>query len=249
MKLDIKIIIIGVLIGVLAFSSFKCGQYKEKFSSELLKNQQLDSVNNALGQKIYTQEVIITSDREGFKRYTDSMFNLTKRQEKRIKDVISYYQSILKAEIREVEVPYVDTLAMKKWADSVEQRCSDVIVYYEANMMPVPRDAIDSTKDYKIDVTVTRDNLLVNSIQLIDTQHIRFVTLKGGILKKDTYGKRHLFLKKKIEAQVLHTNPLITVLGQQSAQYEPPKKSFISKLLVEAIKAGTFIIIGSQLKL
>lgn len=244
MKITIERIVIIILIAVLALSTFKCGEYKEKFNAKALENQLLDSMVNAKNQIIYTQESVITSDREGFKAYVDSMMNYTKKQERRIKDVLAYIQSITKTEIKEVEVPYLDTLFMKQWEDSVKERCSKVIEYYEANMMPVPRDATDSTKDYKIDITVTRDNLLVNSIQIPDTQHISFNIIKGGFLKKDTYGKRHLFLGKRIEANVLHTNPLIKVVGQKSAVYIPPKKA---RWLEKTLLIGAGIFLGTKL--
>lgn len=246
-NLNIKNIFIFALLGLAAFLYIDgCSKKKklDKAESELtllnLKNQELDSIKNTLQQTVYVQEVAIIKNQEAFRNYTDSMFKLFKKQEKRVRDIIAYYQSLTIGEIRDVAVPYLDTIGLKKWEDSIMRRCSDVIAYYDANTISVPRTAADSTEHYSVSFTIRQDSLKINSIQIPDTQHIRFVTTKGGFLKKDTYGKRHLFLKRRTEVQVLHSNPLISVKGQQSAIYEPPKKrGLLGKVFLIAL---TYII-------
>lgn len=244
MKIDVKLIIIIILGAILAFSSFKCGEYKTKFDSQLLKNQQLDSINNELGQVVYQQKVQIVQDQEGFKKYTDSMFKLNARQEKKIKDVLSYYQSLLSAKIENQTIPYLDTLSMKKWEDSVKSRCQEVIDYYESNTITVPREAQDSTQYYNMSFTVRQDSLKVNKVELIDTQHIRFVVFKGGLFKRDVDGKMHIIKNREVAVQTLHTNPYIKIKGQQSALFTQPKKRGIGKIL---LSLGLGIFLGTKL--
>lgn len=240
----IKWLVIGLLAFALLLSANTCNQKKKQITQLELDKQQTDSIKNKLNQTIYTQEVLAVNDKQTIKDLTDSLFNLTKAQDKRVKDVIAYYKGITKTEIKDVKIPYIDTPALKKWEDSVMERCSKVIEYYDANTISVPRTAKDSTKDYKIDLTIRQDSLVVDSIIIVDSQYIRFATIKGGFLKKDTYGKRHLFLKKKIEVQVLHTNKFIKVTGQNSAIYIPPKKA---RWLEKALLIGAGIFLGTKL--
>lgn len=245
MKIDLKLIIIGILLAILGFSTFKCSQYKQKFDAETLKNQTLDSVKNALGQIVYQQQVQIVSDQEGFKKYTDSMFNLSKQREKQVKEVLAYYKSLLSIKLENLDVPYVDVPALKKkWEDSIRNSCQDVINYYEANTLIVPKEAKDSTQFYNLSFTVGRDSLKVNKIELIDSQYIRFVTIKGGLFKKDVNGKFHIIKNKEVVAQVLHTNPYVKVRGQESALFSPPKKN---RTFERVLMLGAGIFLGLNL--
>jgi hypothetical protein len=218
---------------------------KEQTIAQLtLDKQKSDSIINTKNQKIEIQQTLVTLSQNAIRSLTDSIFALSKRQEKQIASVISYYKSINKFEIKEVPVPYIDVLKQKKWEDSIAKSCAKVIDFYENNYISVPRIARDSTKDYKIQFTVNRNNTVLNSFTMVDTQYIRFVELKGGILKKDTYGKRHLFLGKKVQVQVLHTNKNISIIGQNSVIYKSPKK--VPWLEIATILAGG-IYIGTKL--
>lgn len=247
---NIKNIIIAGLAALALFLYIDgCSKKKraEKAETEValltLDKQKSDSVINKLNQTVYTQEVVIVKNQESFKNYTDSMFNLFKKQERQIKNVIAYYKGSTNTTIEKVPVPYIDTLGLKKWEDSVQQRCSSVIAYYEANTISVPRTAKDSTANYSVDFSVRKDSLVVNEISIPDNQQLRFVTLKGGFLKKDTYGKRHFILGKKLQVQVLHSNPLIKVTGQSSVIF----KESSNKLIPTLLKVGIGVLIGTRL--
>lgn len=246
-KIDWKWVAIIVLGGMFLFSLTKCNDYKQKNVKLALEKQTTDSIVNRYGQTILTQEAVIVStegERDQLKNITDSLFNLTRSQERMIKDVVAYYKAISTTIIKNKLVPYVDTVARKKWADSVEARCSKVIEYYEANTITIPKTAVDSTKNYQAAFTARLDGIYIDSLKIPDSQYIRFVTIKGGILKKDASGKRHLFTKKTIQVQVLHTNDLIKVTGQNSAIYIPPKKA---RWLEKAILIGGGIFLGTKL--
>jgi len=245
MKLDIKwILIIGLSLALL-WSMRTCGEKNKQISQLELNKQTTDSLKNELGQTVLTQQSIITDNKQAIKDLTDSIFNLTKAQDKRIKDVIAYYSSQTKIEFKDKLVPYKDTVGRKKWEDSVLARqCSAVINYYESNYIKVPRTAVDSTPDYKATFTAEKQGIKINDLTILDSQYIRFVTIKGGILKKDASGKRHLFTKQSIQVQVLHTNKLLQTTGQNSAIYIAPKKG---RWLEKAILIGGGIFLGLQL--
>lgn len=242
--LTLKNIIIAVLAIALCFSLYKCNGKKDEITQLELANQKLDSTKNLYGKTILLQEVLKTSDKQAIKNLTDSIFALKRSEQRKVKDALAYYKSTLKAEIKEVEVPYVDVQARKQWEDSVERVCRTVIDYYEANTITVPRKAVDSTDQYKASLTATKTGIKIDSISAVDTQYIRFVTLKGGLLKRNQQGKLRLWLKPTVQAQVLHTSKIFTVTGQNSAIYVPPKKLRLVEKLLTAGGAivGTLIL-------
>lgn len=245
MKLDLKWIVI-VLLGLYCIlSTYRCNQRDGQITQLQLEKQTLDSMKNELGQVVLTQEAIVTNNKQAIKDLTDSLFNLTKAQERRIKDVIAYYKGITKTVIKEVKVPYIDTAYKKDWEDSVKRKCSQVIDFYERNYIKVPRTAKDTTHvDYQATLTAKMDGIYIDSLFIPDSQYIRFATIKGGILKKDASGKRHLFTKRSIQVQVIHTNKLITVTGQNSAIYIEPKKA---RILEKALLIGAGVFLGTKI--
>lgn len=246
-KIDLKWVAIVILGGMLLFSLAKCNNYKTKNVALELKNQKLDSIVNKYGQTIITQEAVVIRNQDEMnqlKHITDSLFNLTDRQANRIKDVIAYYKGITRTVIKDKLVPYKDTVGRKQWEDSINKKCNEVIDFYEKNYISIPRTALDSTKEYKANFTAKVDGIYINSLNIPDSQYIRFNIMKGGFLKKDTYGKRHFILSKRVEVQVLHTNKLIYVIGQNSAIYTPQKKA---RWLEKAILIGGGIFLGTQL--
>lgn len=216
---------------------------KDQITQLQLDKQELTITVNQKGQIITQQDVIITDDQTALKSLSDSFFALKKADDKKIKNVIAFYKGITKTKIDTVALAYVDTLATHKFEDSVAKQCAQVIDYYERNYVSVPRTAEDSTADFNVKVDIRRDSARF-SIQIPDSQYIRFATLKGGLFKKDIFGKRHFILKKQIVAQVLHTNKKIEILGQNSALYVPPPKPQL--LLRGLILVGGFIL-GSQM--
>lgn len=239
--ITIERVLLLLLLGLFIFREVKHDkQYKELS----LRNAQLDTLTNKLGQQVIVSQTELTQSQEALRAATDSFFNLRRQDEKRIKDIIAFYKGTTNTVIREVLVPYVDKEQMKEWEDSIRQNCSKVIDYYEANTVTVPRSAKDSSKHYDASFTVTMNGVKIDSLSVPDSQYLRFVTLKGGFLKKDQQGKRRLFLKKSLQVQVIHTNPLVQVTGQTSAVYQPPKKR---NLLFKAGLITLGIFLGTKL--
>ena len=246
MNKNIIIAVMGVVIAIMLFFILRSNKQLVDSNLEILMARQtIDSMVNKNNQLITTQEVIVVNSNKQLKEYTDSIFNLTNKYERRIKSVIAFYKSINHTTITEVLVPYVDSNAVIKWKDSVKAKCSEVISFYESNSVFVPKIAKDSTASYTAMLTAERAGIKINSLSIPDSQYIRFVTLKGGLLKRDQSGKRHLFTKKSIQVQVLHTNSLIHITGENSVIYKPAKKLHIAS---KAILIGGGILLGTLIK-
>lgn len=245
MKKNKETILVILLSLSLLFSVFTChnravdaDRKGVQITQLQLDSQKSKEVINSLGQKISVQDVIITNDRATIKAISDSSFNLRKNEEKKISEVIAYYKGITKTTIKEVKVPYIDTIKQKSWEDSIAKQCAMVIDYYEANSIAVPRDAKDSTENYYIDLTTTKSGIIVNNLSIPDSQYLRFVEKKRNIWQFITFQKR------KIEVQVRHTNPLIQVTGQNSIIYIPKGKT---RWLERALLVGVGIYLGIKL--
>lgn len=237
--LTLKNILISVLLIVCAFlyvdGCNKQQNLKDDLLAEQVKNQKLDSVKNKLNQTVYRQQVIITDNQKALKAQSDEAFNLKKSYEKKIKEIQFFYKNKTKTELKEVLVPYVDTAERKRFSDSVEQKCKEVINYLVDSTVTVGSKAAADSQFYKINLTVEKTGIKVDSISFSDSQYLRIVTIKGGFLKKDFSGKRRLFLKKYSEVQVLHTNPYIKITGQNSIIYKKEKKRILEKIFMLAV--------------
>lgn len=242
-----KNILIGGLILVVGVLLIRgCSLEKDLASLKLvnsLSSQKFDSILNSKNQVIYQQEVALSSSKEDLKNLTDSIFSLNKKHEREIKGVIAFYSERSKIIIDSFPIPYVDSVEMKRFSDSIEEKCKEVIDYYRDSTISVPRTAkIDST-NFDISLTIRKSDVYVNTISILDTQYIRFAERKGGLFKKDVYGKRNFILPRQIIAQVLHTNPDLHIINQQSAVYV--KKP---KILQKILLVGAGIFIGTQIK-
>lgn len=245
MKLKKEHIVIAVLLLLLGWQIFGGLQKNLQIKQLSLQNQKLDTLNNLLGQQVIISKTEVTESQAAFRAATDSFFALKSRDERKIKEITAFYKGQTKTVIKNVTVPYVDVPARKKWEDSVQQQCNKVIEYYEANTITVPVTAKDTThKDYTAELTATKAGIKIDSLVIPDEQKIRFVTLKGGFLKKDQDGKRHLFLKKSVQVQVIHSNKLMEVTGQTSAVYQAPKKK---NLVGKAVLVGLGVFLGTKL--
>lgn len=233
----VAILIIGVILT-------KCDSNRHVTENLALKieNQRLDSIKNQAGQTILVQEAVIVKDQKAIKDYTDSIFNLKKKQERQIKTIIAYYSQHTNTQIDSVPVPYVDTIATKKFSDSVTAQCQEVIRYLNDSTVTVPR-TVETPKDsynFYFKGTVTKSKFIIDSLSIVDSQYVRIVVHKGGLLRKDVYGKRHFWTKKKIEVQSFHTNTLIKVNSQTSVFFDPPKKkNVVGKLFL--LGAGIYL--------
>lgn len=245
-----KIALIIVIVGLSIFSYLQF--YNHKQNEEILEsqvtelklsNQRSDSIKNKLQQKVYTQEAIITKDQASLKELVNDKFNLTKKYENQIKQTIAYYSSKTVTKVVNVPVPFVDQEERKRFSDSLETVCAEVIKYYEDSTIKVPKEVNREDKDLKFHGTVFKDGFNIDSLSVPDSTYLRFDIIKGGFLKKDFNGKRRLFLKKSVQVKVLHTSPYVKVLGQNSVIYQPKVKS---NIIPVAIGFVVGLLIGSQ---
>jgi hypothetical protein len=214
-------------------------KYNNTLDSLTLANQRLDSIKNDLGQKVYTQEVIITSNQEAINNLAKEKFNLEKKHEKKIKETVFYYEAKLRAKADSVFIPYEDTSQLKKFKDSTE-----MYRFMVDSMIQVPkRVTLDSTSQFykdglRFDATIQKKGLNINTVQFIDTQYIRVSKLKKNLWQTVTFKPR------KYRIDVLHTSPLITIQGQNSVIYQPAKKA---NLLPKVLIGGGLIYLGTRL--
>lgn len=244
-------IVIGLIILLMQVDSCRNRDFRaqqNKIDSLTLANQKLVQDTNRLGQTISKQEVIIASGSEQekqLKELTATLFNLKKSEEKRIKQVEALIQIASNIHVDPVTIPFVDNAKEKKFSDSVEKACADVIAFYRSHSVELTDTtskgelakhvAIDSTQDkfFQFNGSVLKSGFRINSINLPDSQRIAVIVAKGGLFKRDVNGKLKIFKRKTMEIQVLHTNKYINITGMSSIVYKPKVKGrWVERLLM-----------------
>ena len=240
MKITVERVIILILLVTLFFLS-KCSSSRLREKDEIITQAELDkqtlqTLLNKKGDTIYSQKSIITSSQSAIRNLTDSIFDL-KKKDKKNREVIAYYRGRTTTRIDTLEIPWVDSLTMKRFEDSVEQKCKDVIAFYRDSAIQTPHTDSLVTEDIDVNFTLKKTNripsLVINRLAIVDTLDLQFVEHKGG-----------LFKKKSIEVQFKHSNPYIKVDGSNSVFYKPQKKP---RWFQKALLIGVGIFIGTKL--
>lgn len=197
-----------------------------------LDKQTQDSLLNNQGQVIRTQDAIIVDNTRSLSNLTDTIFDL-KRKDARNTQTIAYFKEIAHAKISQVLIPYLDSVGMHKWADSLSTECASILQFIQDSTIQVPRTATLNSPNYSIDLTARKEGININALVIPDTLQLRFVEHKSRLFKRGS-----------TEVQYFHTNPTIQSLGSNSVIYKPkPKPRWLEK----AIIVGVGIFIGSKL--
>lgn len=243
-------IIIGLVIALFSIDSCRRNQLsanRATIDSMTLANQELVKTVNKKGDTIAKQQVIITDDQESLKKMALDIFDLKKSEEKRIKQIDALIRIKSSTRIDSVEVAYVDKEERKRFSDSLEKACADVIAYYDTNYIKVPKQvSIDSNqnKDFQFGGTVKKDKFVIDSIVFPNKQDI-IVVETGGWFKRDINKKFHIFQKRKMEIFVQNSNKYVHVNGMNSFVYKPkPKARWLERLLIGGGAAAAAILIS-----
>jgi hypothetical protein len=232
MEINYKQLAILSLVFVILFSLYKgCtdkkyDKLKSEFSLVQLDNQKLDSIRNEQGKTIYTQQVVILENQKVLNDYTDSIFDLKRKHERKVKDVIAYYKNTTLTRVDSFWVYEVDSIPYPIYITDNFVRDS---------MITVPRTYKVENPYFNFNGTVKKDGLMINSLSLPDTIQGRFVTRKGGFLKSET-----------IEYQYFNTNPYVKQQNANSVTYKE-KGKFWRKVKEAAIYMGIGFLIHSSL--
>lgn len=186
-----------------------------------LNSQTLQQKINKQGETIQVQEAIITTSHKALDNLTDTIFDL-RNKDNRNRETIAYYKGITRTQIKGLEVPYLDTVAMKKFSDSILALIpKDVQEFMRDSMIQVPRTSHLSTPHLDLTATAKKQGITIDNLSLPDTLQLRFVERKGN-----------LFRSPSVEVQYFHTNPYIINVASNSAVYKPKRKSFFVRVVL-----------------
>lgn len=247
---NLKNWLIATIVALILLMSWLSVHYNNIISDRndkitLLKgnNDSLYTLVNKNKELITTKEAEIVHSKELLKEYTDSIFNLQKKYEKQISGVIAFYKSKIGIRIDSFETAWVDTVKMKRYSDSVEAACSDVLSDIRANTVQVGTTASADTAGLHFNAKILKTGLQITDLQMVDTISVRIVEIKGGFFKHPNTGskKRVFFKHKSFEVQTKHSSPLFKNEWQESIVYQPKNKHPLLKGAVLGA-AGYFII-------
>ncbi len=220
-------IIIGLIITLLQVDSCYNNKFKSqqgKYDSIALANQKYVQVINKQGEIITKQEVIIVTKQKDIKSLTLETFDLKKKDEKRIKQIDALLKIKTSTRVDSIEVAYVDLEERKRFSDSLEKTCEEVIAYYDSNYLKVPRvvkvDSVEN-KDFQFAGTIKKDKFVIDSVVFPNVQDIAIVETKGGLFRRDINGKVKFYTPRKLEIMVKNTNKFVNTKGMTSLVYQP----------------------------
>lgn len=215
-----NLINVGLVIIIIMLLFDRC-KTEEAFKALQVKfDNDISQIRDSLGNIIAVKDAQIVGNQESMKELRARLFQTTENYNQKVKEVQALIAQKTVVIFKEIYVPYVDTIKMKKWADSIAIKCKDVIQYYEESSVPVGKQAIDSTGHYKIDATVQKNGLKINEIKFIDSQYVSITKMKGGLFKKNTAGKLKFYQPPATVIEIKHTNPYFQNKGSSSFVYK-----------------------------
>lgn len=253
------LIVAGLIIALMQLDSCRNRDFKKQqatIDSLTLANQEMVKITNRQGDTIAKQNVIITQDQQALKNLTVELFDLKKRDERLLKQVEALLQIKSAVVVKNVDVPYKDTTGFKRFSDSVEKACSEVIAYYRLNSVELQDTTVDGqkakhvsidsseNKHFQLNADILKNKLRINSINLPDSQRIAIIVNKGGLFRKDITGKLKVFKRRELQVMVTHTNPYIQIQGMSSVVYKPNVKGrWLERLIMVGLGvAGTIYL-------
>jgi len=199
-----------------------------------LANQKMATIINEKDQEVKVQTAIVVRNQETIDKYADEIFALKKKNAKNT-HTTGIVSQVTETGVDSVEIAYVDTIAFRKFSDSVNKKCAEVIAYMKESTVTIPRTVEDSTKDFIFKGEITKTGFNINKISFPDSTSVRFVTHKGGFFKRNSLGKVKFWTKKSVEAQVVHSNPYVKVTNMNSVFYVPvAKQRWLERILIAA---------------
>lgn len=243
-KLNYKdLIIAGLIIFVIILLMKGCDS-KKAYDQLKVDLDNATRIKDSLGNVITVKDAQIVENQQSIKDLRESFFKTSENYNKQIKEVKALIVQRTKVQIDTIEVPILDTAKMKQWGDSIAKVCKDVIKYYEDNTVKVGSPAKDSTKYYSVDMTIKKKSVTINKLNFIDSQYVALTTMKGGLFKKNTQGKRKFFLPSTTRVEIKHTNPYFQNTGADSFILDKKtKRNYRNGLLHGAIGGAALTIL------
>jgi hypothetical protein len=240
----IKDLFIIALIAILVSSLVKSCQQQEELEKLQIELTQANKIKDSLGNVITVKDAEIVTNQESMKDLRARLFQTTEKYNKKVKEVQALIAQGTEVVIQEVPVPYVDSVKMKQWEDSIAIKCKDVIKYYEDSTVRIGSKAKDSTAYYKIDATVEKQGIKMNEIKFIDSQYVALTKMKGGFFRKNTEGKFKLYVPSRTRVEIKHTNPYFQNTGVDAFLFDKkPKPSYGSGLVQGAVGGAALTIL------
>lgn len=252
-------IVVGLIIALMMVDSCRNSAFQKQkatLDSTTLANQELTRTVNEKNEQITKQDLIIVNsdeDKEKLKNLTLELFDMKKREAKLIKQVNLLIQIQANTGVTHVDVPYLDTTAMKRFSDSLEKQCDTVIKYYRTNAIELLDTVIDGepakiitvdSADFQFKGYIMRTKFRIDTLNFPDSQRIAVAVTKGGLFKRDTKGHLKIFKRKTLTVYVVHTNKHINTTGMSSVEYIPEKKGrWLERGLIFAAGVTTAVIL------
>jgi hypothetical protein len=221
------------VIGIILILSVQRCRHSEEQSSAFLKN--FDSValqavhyQNLAGQTIAENNQLKVASTSDLKAFTDTLFNLRAENRRNSDQVLDYARIIQQAR-------FTGKLAEYKKPDTTAGKTA-IVQPPDTDLLRVPYAFGYTDSTISLAGQVLKKGVLIDSIKIENTVHLRTVEQKSGFLN----------LSRSAVVQVLNTNPAFKTMGVASVTV-PYKPNWWQRWGKFAAGAALGVVAGSKL--
>lgn len=202
-----------VLVVFIIISKYRASRIVNLKGENALLTQSIDSFKNERDQTVTEQQTAVFTNDNVLKEQSKEIFNLSRKNERLIKQVNALVQLKQQVRIDTAFIPYVDTVTkyITKNTDSLIQ---------------VPKLFSLNDTFFDIDGVVLKNGILIHNLYLDDSLSLRIADKSQGWFKPNIS-----------VVQVVNTNPHVNITGMTSAVVKTPQSEWQKwgKPLVAAI--------------
>lgn len=256
-----KNILIGVMAVLLFFSFKACNKNKDQYNNLVAKQdwleRKVDSLTNAKGEKVMESNVVKTTDKDFIKNVSDSLFDLKKKDAKKVKSVSALGEADQVFNLHNQYIP-IDTSGgvndHANWVDLTIDSTEQVRIngIYHGHGFITHTDSVKyngfkegdhfkkDTSIYSISATLAYQNgqreLRIDDLTARDSLYWRIIEKRKGFLKGT-----------ETVAQIINTNPVFDITGTRTMIFKN-KVSKWNQWIKPALVGIAALFIRSKLK-
>lgn len=186
------------------------------------------TLKNANGKLVAENKAITAAHASDLKKYTARIFELEKRDARRVREVQSYTRLIQQ---------YRDSIKLAHWTDEPDSPKMVFVPVYDTGSIKVPKPFSYQDSAFSVAGKVLKNGVMIDSIQVQGAVHLRTFTERSGFLG----------LKRTTKVQALSDNPRITITGLSTIT-APNRSNWWQRWGKPVAAAAAALIIQNQIR-
>ena len=213
-------LLVLLLLAQRSCNSKQVAAMQTQYDLQVADYTMLQQEANRKGDSIASLTALTYSQESAINQLSDSLFAVKRK----LGNTLALYQGVQRMRIDTVLVPYINT-SVKLLPPVITDS------FARHNMIAVPASFAVDDPHYSIAGTVERSGVRINAFEATDSIALRFVE-----------GRVRLFKPRDVEAQVMNSNPYVSMLAGKSAIYKAKGNWFpVVSAAIAAFVAGLLI--------